>query len=281
MGRLCSIALALSCLLFGADIPSQAQDNQGRTLSFGRNVTDGQSWRLDYEEDSEQRLTIEGRPRPPRTTKIAFKATAEFSKKDGGATLVDISDFSGSYLDVSWKDKGARLVLAHNKDGYKPEWSKTDWVGPKTRRPLSWLKSIFKKGLPQAMGLVFLPKEKVKAGSTWAISVDDWLKLNKRSKDSLKNFKGQGKIVAMSARGEARFLIKINYEPTRFGKKRFEDKARYELTLSGTISLDDPQRPFQVTTESLLQGTVMVDSLPGRQSKTEVYYKQKRVLKRS
>ncbi|MDF1661378.1 MAG: hypothetical protein P1V97_06380 [Planctomycetota bacterium] len=278
MGRLCSIALALSCLLFGPEIPSLAQDNQGRLLSFGREITDGQSWQLDYEEESEQRLTVEGRPRPPRKTRIAFKAKAEFT---GGSTLVDLSGFSGNYLDVSWKDKSAKLVLTHSKDGYKPKWSEVDWADAQSKRSLTWLKSIFKKGLPQAMGLVFLPKEKVQAGSSWSISVEDWLKIGQRSKADLKGFKGQGKIVAMSADGKARFLIKISYQPTRFGKKSFEEKAHYELTLSGTVSLEDPQKPFQVTTESVLEGTVMVESLPGHKSKTKVYYKQKRILKRS
>lgn len=277
MGRLCSIALALLCLFFG-EVSSLAQDSQGRRFSFGRDVTPGQSWQLDYEEESEQRLTIDGRPRNPRKTKLAFKAKATLSK---GSTLVDISKFSGSFLDVTWKDKGAKLLLTHSKDGYTPKWSETEWVGPQTKRSLSWLKSIFKKGLPRAMGPIFLPKDLVKKGSTWSITVADWLKLNKGSKADVKGFAGQGKIVEMRPDGEAIFLIKISYEPTRFGKKAFEDGARYELTLSGTVSLEEAQRPFQVTTESVLQGTVMVESLPGKESKTEVYYKQKRVLKRS
>lgn len=280
MGRLCSIALAFACLFLGPELKSLADDQEGRVLSFDFAPSLGQRWKLSYKEESTRRLTIDGRPRPTRSTKLAFDAGVEASKKSGGSSLVEISNFSGSFLDVSWKDKKAKLSLIHKEDSLQAKWSETDWAA-ENKRSLAWLKGVFKEGLPQAMGPIFLPKDKVKQGSTWTISAADWLKVKKGAKDEIKNFQGQGKIVKMSPGGEAEFLIRVSYETLRFGKQLFEKPASYSLTLSGTISLEAPNKAFKVTTEALLKGTVMVDSLPGRQSKAVIDYRQKRVLSRS
>lgn len=281
MGRLCSIALAFACLFLGPELKSLADDQNGRVLSFDLGSSLGQRWTLSYKEESTRRLSIDGRARPTRSTKLAFDAGVEASKKSGGSTLVEISNFSGSFLDVSWKDKNAKLSLLHKEDGLQAKWSETDWAKAEKKRSLLWLKGIFKDGLPQAMGPIFLPKDKVKKGSTWTISAADWLKVNKGSKDEIKNFQGRGKILKMSPGGETEFSIRVSYETLRFGKQAFEKPATYSLTLSGTISLEAPNKAFKVTTEALLKGTVMVDSLPGRQSKAVIDYRQKRVLSRS